>query len=88
MNNRLKRVLITKLQAFKNQHKHWNGPQQQLFSALSGKRGLWSVRCCAKCLEEVIGSKDQLNHHCGELIVEVQIKEPKKVPGDYVSAWE
>lgn len=82
----IKKTLLMGLRQFKNRHRHWNGGQQQLFTALSGKRNLWTVRCCPQCLEEVRGG--QLNHVCGQLIIEVQIKEPKKVPGDYVSAWE
>jgi len=82
----MKKSLLTRLRALKSRERYWNGGQQQLFIALEDKRGLWSVRCCPKCLEEVLG-KEQY-HGCGELVVEVQIREPKKVPGDYVSAWE
>ena len=81
----IKKALLSRLRALKSRERHWNGAQQQLFIALDGKRGLWSVRCCPKCLEEVSG-KEQY-HACGEPVIEVRIKAPKKVPGDYVSAW-
>lgn len=82
------KYLINRLRAFKREYHHWNGPQQQLYVALKGKSGLWSIRCCPKCLEEAAGVQRGENHHCGERVIEVQIKEPKKVSGDYVSAWE
>ena len=81
----IKKALLSRLRALKSQERHWNGAQQQLFIALDGKRGLWSVRCCPKCLEEVLGREQR--HACGEPVIEVQIKAPKKVPEDYVSAW-
>ena len=81
----IKKTLLTRLRALKSRERHWNGPQQQLYIALDGKRGLRSVRCCPKCLEEVTGTEQV--HRCGEAVIEVQIKELKKVPGDYVSAW-
>lgn len=83
----IKKTLLMRLRALKARQRYWNGPQQQLYTALENKRGLWSVRCCPKCLEEVL-DRQTLYHACGELVVEVQIKELKKVPGDYVSAWE
>lgn len=84
-NQNISKFLVFKLRAEKSRGNRWNCGQQQLYIALIGKRDLWSVRCCPKCLEEVAG--DRLYHTCGELVVEVQIKEPKKIPGGYVSPW-
>ena len=82
-----KQSLLARLRALKSRQRYWNGSQQQLYTALEGKRGLWSVRCCPRCLEEV-ADKQAVSHACGGPVTEVQIREPKKVPGDYVSAWE
>lgn len=81
----IRKRLIMSLRAIKNAGGRWDGGQQQLFTALSGKRNLFRVRCCPKCLREVMGQ--ELYHSCGEFIVEVQIKEPQKIPGGYVSPW-
>lgn len=81
----IRQSLLAKLRRHKSLERHLNGGQQQLLVALDGKRGLWSVKCCLKCLEEVSGNEPV--HHCGEAVIEVQIKEPKKAPGGYVSAW-
>lgn len=82
----IRKRLIMNLRAIKNAGGRWDGGQQQLFTALSGKRGLSMVRCCPKCLAEVAG-QDQ-SHSCGELVITVQIKELKKVPGGYISPWD
>ena len=82
----IRQSLLAKLRRHKSLERHLNCGQQQLLVALDGKRGLGSVKCCPKCLEEVSGK--ELLHACGELVIEVRIKEMKKVPGDYVSAWE
>lgn len=75
----MRKCLINRLRAFKRECHHWNGQQQQLYIALKGKRGLSSVCCCLSCLEEAIGVQSGQLHHCGERVVEVQIREPKKV---------
>lgn len=81
----IRQSLLAKLRRLKSLERHLNGGQQQLLVALDGKRGLWSVKCCPKCLEEV--SRSEAVHACGEAVIEVQLREPKKVPGGYVSAW-
>jgi len=81
----MRQSLLAKLRRHKSLERHLNGGQQQLLVALDGKRGLWSVKCCPKCLVETSGA--DLVHGCGEAVIEVRIREPKKVPGGYVSAW-
>ena len=81
-----KRSLLNRLHILKSRERHWNGPQQQLVAALNGSRGLWQVRCCPKCLEEVASQTQR--HRCGEVAITVVIKTPTKVPGGYVSQWD